>query len=141
MPSPSSTIPSSGIILPVRTTIVSFSLTWSMPVRISCPSDVRTQTLSTFSDIADARSSTDFLWVHSSMISPIPRRNITLPAVLNSPRSIATVMDAASRTETSILPERIDRTAFTRYGTAFTAVRTVRRGRGRRNLAMPLLAM
>ena len=36
---------------------------------------------------------------------------------------------------------KIDRIAFTRYGTAFTTVRTVRRGRGRRNLVMPLLAM
>ena len=80
MPSPTTTSPSKGITFPIRIT------TWSPGsisddfTRISC-SFLFSHTLLTLSDILRARSPTDFLCVHSSMISPIPSRNMTDPAV------------------------------------------------------------
>lgn len=55
-------------------------------------------------DMAPARSATDFLWVHSSRISPSRSMNITDPAVLKSPRSMDTVTAVASSTATDSFP-------------------------------------
>ena len=49
-----------------------------------------------------ARSSTDFLWVHSSRIPLIFSRNIMDPAVFISDLNMDTPMAVASRTATSI---------------------------------------
>ena len=62
------------------------------------------QTLSTRRLMAEARSATDFLWVHSSRISPSRNMNITEPAVAKSPRTMDTVTAAASSTATDSLP-------------------------------------
>ena len=45
-----------------------------------------------FRDMLLARSPTDFLWVHSSSISPTPSRYMTEPAVSKSDRRMETVM-------------------------------------------------
>ena len=64
-------------------------------------SAVFSHTLSTFRDMAPARSATDFLWVQSSRISPRFSMNITELAVSKSPRSMDTVTAVASSTETA----------------------------------------
>ena len=69
-------------------------------------SPVFTHTLSTLSDIAPARSATDFLCVQSSSISPIFSINITDAAVLKSRRRSDTVTAVASSTATDSLPLR-----------------------------------
>ena len=69
-------------------------------------SPVLTHTFSTFSDIAPARSATDFLCVQSSSISPIFSMNITDAAVLKSPLKSDTVTAVASSTATDSLPLR-----------------------------------
>ena len=81
MASPSTTLPSRGIMPPVRMTIRSPGRTERTSVSTSVPS-VWSQTLSTFRLMAEARSATDFLWVHSSRISPSRSMNMTDPAVL-----------------------------------------------------------
>ena len=79
-----------------------------------------------------ARSLTDFLWVQSSRSSPIPRRNITDPAVLKSHRSMDTVIAVASRTSTSsFLPASFLMPLITN-GTDWIAVHTARTGAGRK---------
>ena len=100
----------------------------------SCPSAVCIQTCSTPSDIVLARSSTDFLCVHSSRISPIFSRNMTLPAVLKSPRSIETVIAAASSTSTSSLPCSRHCSPLRRYFSALRNETSRRNGSGRMNL-------
>ena len=79
--SPSSTMPSSGIMLPERTTTSSPAWTRVSGTNTS-PCGVRTQTLSTFSAMLRARSSKLFFRVHSSSRLPTVSRNITEPAVL-----------------------------------------------------------
>ena len=78
--SPANTVPSNGMTLPMCTTMLSPCLIWEYGTRIS-PSSVLSHTFSTLSDMILARSPTDFLCVQSSNNSPIPRRNITEPAV------------------------------------------------------------
>ena len=101
--SPETTLPSSGMRLPVRTIIRSPGWTSPMGTSSSVSPDC-SQTLSTFRAIAPARSATDFLCVHSSRISPSRSMNMTEPAVLKSPRSIETVTAVASSTATESLP-------------------------------------
>ena len=120
--SPESTMPSSGITLPTRTETRS---------RTSVPSTF-CHTFSIFKDMLPARSLTDFLWVQSSRSSPIPRRNITDPAVLKSHRSMDTVIAVASRTSTSsFLPASFLMPLITN-GTDWIAVHTARTGAGRK---------
>ena len=69
----------------------------------SCPSRT-SHTLLMFKDILLARSSTDFLWVHSSRISPTPSRNMMEEAVLILPRTMEMAMAVPSSTGTSIFP-------------------------------------
>ena len=102
MASPSITVPSSGIMLPERTTISSPGWTFVSGSSTSVPW-LRTQTLSTFSAMLRARSSRLFLRVHSSSREPRFSRNMTEPAVLKSPRSTETPMLSASSTSTSSL--------------------------------------
>ena len=102
-PLPSTTTPSKGITFPMRSTTWSPGLTFSVSTRTSLPSE-RSHTRLIFKDMLLARSSTDFLWVHSSKISPIPSKNITEPAVFISRRKRDTVMAVPSRTETPSLP-------------------------------------
>ena len=103
MASPSTTRPSRGIMPPVRMTIRSPGFTSVIFVSTSAPF-VCSQTLSTRRLIAEARSATDFLWVHSSRISPSRSMNITEPAVAKSPRTMDTVTAVASSTATDSLP-------------------------------------
>ena len=103
MASPSDTRPSRGITLPVRMTMRSPARTASMGVSTSAP-PVCSQTWSTCRDMAPARSATDFLWVHSSRISPSRSMNITDPAVAKSPRAMDTVTAVASSTATDRRP-------------------------------------
>ncbi len=70
--SPATTLPSSGIILPVRTTTRSPCCTSVTGTSTSVPLTC-SQTLSTLRLMAPARSATDFLCVHSSRISPNPQ--------------------------------------------------------------------
>ena len=134
--SPAVTTPSKGITLPIWTTISSPVRIWSDGTRISCPSFIN-HALDTCNDMLLARSSTDFLWVHSSRISPIPRRNIVDPAVSKSPRKMDTPIAVASRTETSSFPLAIVRTPCHRYFTDLTAVITERTDTGR-NILLPI---
>ena len=103
MASPETTLPSSGIMLPVRTTTQSPSCTSETGTSTSV-SLTRSQTLSTLRLMAPARSATDFLWVHSSRISPSRSMNMTEPAVEKSPRRMDTVTAVASSTATDSLP-------------------------------------
>ena len=103
MASPETTLPSSGIMLPVRTTTQSPSCTSETGTSTSV-SLTRSQTLSTLRLMAPARSATDFLWVQSSRISPSRSMNMTEPAVEKSPRSRDTVTAVASSTATDSLP-------------------------------------
>ena len=129
--SPESTMPSSGITLPTRTETRSPSLISEIGTSTS-PSSVFCHTLSIFKDMLPARSLTDFLWVQSSRSSPIPRRNITDPAVLKSHRSMDTMIAVASRTSTSsFLPASFLMPLITN-GTDWIAVHTARTGAGRK---------
>ena len=101
--SPATTLPSRGIMPPVRTTMQSPAFTSPMGTSTSV-SPVFSQTLSTFRDMAPARSATDFLWVHSSRISPRLSMNMTELAVSKSPRIMDTVTAVASSTETARRP-------------------------------------
>ena len=100
--SPSAIKPSNGTTFPICTTTISPAWILSASTNTSVPS-LRSHTLPVFRDMVRARSSTDFLWVHSSSSSPIPSRNITEPAVEKSPRKMETPIAVASRTGTSIL--------------------------------------
>ena len=130
--SPPVTMPSSGIMFPVRATISCPACTWLIGVRTSCPFSAFSQTLSTCRDMAFARSSRDFFLVHSSMMSPMPSRNMTLDAVSKSPCAIAIVTEAASRTCTSSLPFPRDFSALKINGIARTTLIAIRMGAGRK---------
>ena len=97
MASPEETSPSRGITFPVQTTISSPSFTSVMGTRI-CEFSVFSHTFSIFRERLRARSPTDFLWVHSSNSSPIPRRNMMEPAVSKSLLASDTITAAASST-------------------------------------------
>ena len=110
MTSPSSITLSSGIMPPICTAMRSPGRTL---LRGSCtsPSSVLTQTRSMFRDMLRARSSTDFLWVHSSSSSPSPSRNITEPAVPKSPRAMEMPTDRPSSSSTCSCRRHRQRTA------------------------------
>ena len=129
MASPSSTAPSKGITFPMWITTRSSSRICDAETRSSC-SPIFCHTLLTFRDMVRARSSTDFLCVHSSRSSPTPSRNMTEEAVSISPRNTETPIAAASRTGTSIFPFTSVSTPFFRYFTDFTAVTSARRDQG-----------
>ena len=135
--SPCVTTPSKGIILLTRTIISSSFLIVFTGTNTSV-SAVFNQTLLTLSDIVLARSPTDFLCVHSSIISPMPRRNITEPAVLKSFLNIETPMAVASSTGTSILPFASVLTPFAIYLTDLNAVTAFLNGIGR-NILLAIL--
>ena len=101
--SPFVTTPSNGMTLPICTTISSPASIWVVGTKTSCPS-LTIHTLLTFKDIVLARSSTDFLWVHSSSSSPMPSMNMIEPAVLKSLLKSDTPIAVASNTGTSIFP-------------------------------------
>ena len=132
MPSPLTTSPSNGMTLPIWTTMRSFCSTLDAGISTSVPS-LRSQTLSMLSDMLLARSSTDFLCVHSSSSSPISSRNITEPAVAKSPRNTDTPIAVPSRTGTSILPLHNVLMPFHIYLTDLTAVITFLTGTGIRH--------
>ena len=88
---------------PVRTTIRSPGIIEQISVNTCVPS-ISNQTLSTLKLIAEAKSATDFLCVHSSRISPSRNINMTEPAVLKSPRTIDTVTAVPSNTATDKFP-------------------------------------
>lgn len=94
----------------------------------------RTQTLSTFKDIAPARSATDFLCVQSSKISPSLEQNMTEPAVEKSPRIRETVTAAASRTDTVSFPCQSAFRPLPMYFMARIAESTARTGIGKNSL-------
>ena len=127
---PPVTLPSSGIMEPMRTMMVSPTFISRTGARTSCPSSVLVQTWSTLRDMVRARSSTDFLWVHSSRSSPICSMNMMEPAVGNSFRAMATVIAVASRTGTSSFPRERHPMPRFRYPAAFRRIRTVRTGIG-----------
>ena len=101
--------------------------------RTSCPS-LTSHTLVIFKDMLRARSPTDFLWVHSSRISPMPSRNMTEPAVSKSLLIIETPMAVASRTGTSIFLAASVQIPFQIYFTDFTEVMTARTPAGKNRL-------
>ena len=130
MASPDSTIPSTGITLPIWTATRSPTRILEIGTKVSVPSS-HCQTFSIFKDILPARSLTDFLWVHSSRISPIPSRNVTELAVPKSRRSMEIPMAAASRTSTASFPLKAHLAPRNRNGTAVQAVWAARTGKGR----------
>ena len=97
--SPETISPSNGITLPVRTTMRSPEAICDSGTETSVPS-FWSHTRLTPSDMVRARSSTDFLCVHSSSSSPSWSRNMTEPAVPKSRRAMDTPMDRASSTST-----------------------------------------
>ena len=101
--SPSTTTPSNGIIFPICMWTISLASISLDGTKISWSSSTF-HTLSIFKDMLFARSSTDFLCVHSSRISPIPSKNMIEDAVLISLRMIDTPIAVPSSTGTSILP-------------------------------------
>ena len=135
MASPSTTRPSSGIIPPVRITIRSPGFTSVIFVSTSAPFTC-CQTLSTRRLIAEARSATDFLWVHSSRISPKCSMNITEPAVAKSPRAMDTVTAVASSTATESCPRSSAEIPSRMYFTERNSASAVVMGAGRNSLEM-----
>ena len=131
--SPDTTVPSSGIMFPVRTTMQSPTFTSPMGTSVSL-SPTRSHTRSIFSDMAPARSATDFLCVHSSRISPRFSMNITELAVEKSRRRSDTPIAVASSTETESLPCRSEESPSFRYFTERITARAVRTGVGRNSL-------
>ena len=115
--SPSSMVPSKGIMPPMRTTIRSSSLIFPMGTSTS-PSSVQSHTLSIFKDMLLARSLADFLWVHSSKSSPSLNRNITDPAVLWSPLMMEMPMESPSSISTCIFRLNTHLRPLITYGTA-----------------------
>ena len=88
------------------------------------------QTLTMFKDILLARSPTDFLWVHSSKISPIPNRNIMEPAVLKITANYRNANGSGIKTGTSNFPS-INIYSFCKdSGGVFNDVTTVLPGEG-----------
>ena len=142
MASPSTTRPSSGIMPPVRITIRSPGFTSVIFVSTSAPFTC-CQTLSTRRLMAEARSATDFLWVHSSRISPRCSMNITEPAVAKSPRAMDTVTAVASSTATDSLPchsaESPSRMYFTERKREMAVVTGT--GRNRREMHRRMMAI
>ena len=130
IPSPAVTIPSNGITVPIWILTSSPGLIWSEFTRTSPPS-VTSHTLLTLRDMLLARSSTDFLCVQSSRISPKPNRNITEDAVEKSPRKMDTPIAVASSTDTSILRFARVRIPFQIYFIECNVVSTVLTGIGR----------
>ena len=99
-------MPSKGIILPIWTQMRSCSFISCISVRSSV-SPSFFHTFSTFKDMLLARSATDFLWVHSSRISPTPSSSIMELAVLTSPLIRETLIAVASSTGTSSFLRRM----------------------------------
>ena len=131
--SPLTMTPSRGMRLPVRTMMTSPTCTSATFTRTSW-SPAWSQTLSTLRLMVWARSATDFLWVHSSRISPIFRRNMMLLAVPLSPRRRETEMATASSTGTWMCPwSRQARPRF-KYLIQWKKAMTVRTGAGRKTL-------
>ena len=87
--------------------------------------------MSTFRDMAPARSATDFLWVHSSRISPSRSMNMTEPAVAKSPRTMDTVTAVASSTDTVKRPWSRDVRPALIYLAERKMAMAVRMGEGR----------
>ena len=114
MASPDTTTPSSGITFPICTVTISFSRILERGTSTSVPSTF-CHTLVILRDILLARSPSDFLWVHSSKSSPIPKRNITEPAVSKSLLTMETIIAVASRTSTSKAPFNRQRIPLIRY--------------------------
>ncbi len=137
MASPSTTRPSSGIMPPVRITIRSPGFTSVIFVSTSVPFTC-CQTLSTRRLMAEARSATDFLWVHSSRISPKCSMNMTEPAVAKSPRAMDTVTAVASSTATDSLPCHSAESPSQMYFTERNTASAVMIGAGRNSLEMHL---
>ena len=123
------TLPSSGIIPPVRTTISLPADTVVIGTRTSV-SAVFSHTLSTPSDIVLARSSTERLCVHSSSSSPTFSRNITDDAVFVSRRISKTTIAVASSIATSIFRFAIHRSASRTYFSDFIIAIPNRTGAG-----------
>ena len=92
------------------------------------------QTLSTRRLMAEARSATDFLWVHSSRISPKCSMNITEPAVAKSPRAMDTVTAVASSTATESCPRSSAEIPSRRYFTERRSASAGVMGAGRNSL-------
>ena len=86
--------------------------------------------------MAEARSATDFLWVHSSRISPKCSMNITEPAVAKSPRAMDTVTAVASSTATDSLPCHSAESPSRMYFTERSSASAVVMGAGRNSLEM-----
>ena len=128
--SPPQTTPSKGITLPIWTRILSPTFTSAMLIFTSSPPSVTSHTFVVCKDMLRARSSTDFLWVHSSNSSPISSKNIMEPAVVKSLRSTDTPIAVASSTGTSILRCHRVFTPLAIYLTDLTVVITLRMGMG-----------
>ena len=141
MISPHSIVPSSGTTFPICTATQS-PLCTRLTGTSTSPSGVLSQTRSMLSDMHRARSSTDFLCVHSSKSSPSPSRNITEPAVPKSPRSMEIPIESASSSSTCSFRRHRQRRPLSRYGTLRATVKAMRSGAGKntdrtsRNTAM-----
>ena len=94
------------------------------------------QTFSTRRLMAEARSATDFLWVHSSRISPSRSMNMTEPAVAKSPRTIDTVTAVASSTATDSFQCHRARSPSLMYFAERMMASIMRMGAGKNILAM-----
>ena len=118
---------------PVRTTIRSPTATVLTGTSVSVSPSVF-HTLSTWRDMASARSATDFLCVQSSRSSPMCSMNMTLPAVPKSPRRRDTVTAVASRTATVSLPFASAARPARMYRNDLHTARNARMGYGRNAL-------
>ena len=133
MTSPSAKIPSIGIMLPVRITILSPGRISDTAVRIS-DSGVFSHTRSTFRAIQRARSSIDFFLVHSSNSSPSSSRNMTVPAVPKSLRNTEIPMDNASSTSTFSFPLQRQWIPLFKKGSICHTIRAICNGFGKKSI-------
>ena len=105
----------------------------------TCCSSCLTQTFFTFKDILLAKSSTDFLCVHSSNNSPMPKSHIIDAAVSKLPLAIETPIAVASKTGTSIFLFHKVLTPIQIYFTERIIAIPVRIGTGRNIFPMHLV--
>ena len=103
--SPSSTVPSTGRLAPVRTCRQSPRRTSSRPICTSVPSGRTTHTVSARTSRLSSKAMRVRAFTWSCMSSETCSKNMILPADVNSRWTMAVVIATASSTSTVTLPE------------------------------------
>jgi len=136
MATPSSTMPSTGMAPPSRTTTRSPSEIWLRGTLISVPSSWSFQTFSTLRARLSVRLSMECRLVQYASVSPSPSRSVSIVTVRKSRIHREARIADASRTSTLSLPCRRAESPFTRKGIAEHTQLIILKNGGRRGLIM-----